>query len=88
MDNLSSHKVEGVQEAIEAAGGKLVYLSPYSPDFSTIENCWSKVTTFLRSQATGAYEALNHAIASAIDEISEKDIIGGVTHCCYCIQDN
>ncbi|PSB13009.1 IS630 family transposase, partial [Phormidesmis priestleyi ULC007] len=34
---------------IEAAGAKLVYLSPYSPDFNPIENCWSKVKAFLRS---------------------------------------
>ena len=87
MDNFTSHKVEGVQEAIEAAGAKLVYLSPYSPDFSPIENCWSKVKEFLRSQAARTYETLNRAIASAIDEISKKDIIGWFTHCCYCIQD-
>ena len=88
MDNFTSHKVEGVREAIEAAGAKLVYLSPYSPDFSPIENCWSKVKEFLRTQATRTYETLNQAISSAIDEINEKDIIGWFTHCCYCIQDN
>jgi transposase len=40
MDNFSSHKVAGIREAIEAAGAKLVYLPPYSPDFNSIENCW------------------------------------------------
>ncbi|MHC5859035.1 transposase [Nostoc sp.] len=39
MDNFSSHKVTGIREAV---GAKLIYLSPYSPDFSPIENCWSK----------------------------------------------
>ncbi|WP_422394291.1 transposase [Nostoc flagelliforme] len=39
MDNFSSHKVTGIREAIESVGAKLVYLSPYSPDFSPIENC-------------------------------------------------
>ncbi|MEH2282851.1 MAG: IS630 family transposase [Nostoc sp.] len=48
MDNFSSHKVTGIREAIEAVGARLIYLSPYSPDFSPIENCWSKVKQFLR----------------------------------------
>jgi transposase len=38
MDNFSSHKVAGIQEAIESVGARFVYLSPYSPDFSPIEN--------------------------------------------------
>ena len=37
LDNLSAHKVPGVREAIEAAGAKLLYLPPYSPDFNPIE---------------------------------------------------
>lgn len=49
MDNLPAHKVTGIREAIEAAGATVVYLSPYSPDFSPIENCWSKVKEFLRA---------------------------------------
>lgn len=40
LDNFSSHKVAGIKEAIEAAGARLVYLPPYSPDFNPIENCW------------------------------------------------
>ena len=43
MDNLSSHKVEGVRQAIEDAGAKLVYLPPYSPDMNPIELCWAKM---------------------------------------------
>jgi hypothetical protein len=49
MDNLPAHKVAGIREAIEAVGATVVYLSPYSPDFSPIENCWSKVKEFLRT---------------------------------------
>jgi transposase len=48
MDNLSAHKVSGIREAIEAAGATLLYLPPYSPDYSPIENCWSKLKTSLR----------------------------------------
>ena len=49
MDNLSAHKVAGVREQIEAAGARLLYLPPYSPDFNPIEQAWSKVKQILRS---------------------------------------
>jgi transposase len=38
LDNLPAHTVAGIPEAIEAVGATLVYLPPYSPDFSAIEN--------------------------------------------------
>jgi transposase len=88
MDNFKSHQVEGIRAAIEAVGAKLVYLSPYSPDFSPIENCWSKLKESLRAQAARTYNSLNEAIAIAINEITEKDIMGWFTHCCYCGQDD
>ena len=43
MDNLSSHKVTGVIEAISAHGASVLYLPPYSPDFNPIELKWAKV---------------------------------------------
>ena len=43
MDNLPSHKGKEVREAIEALGARVIFLSPYSPDFNPIENCWSKI---------------------------------------------
>lgn len=42
MDNLSAHKSAAVSALIEARGARLIYLSPYSPDYSPIELCWSK----------------------------------------------
>ena len=51
MDNLPAPKVIGIREAIESVGATVIYLSPYSPDFSPIENCWSKVKEFLRARA-------------------------------------
>ena len=56
MDNLSSHKVTGVKEAIESAHATLEYLPAYSPDFSPIEKCWSKVKEFLRAKAARTRE--------------------------------
>ena len=51
MDNAKIHQGEMVREFIEKAGAKLLYLSPYSPEFSPIENFWSKVKSILRKTA-------------------------------------
>ena len=58
MDNLGAHKVKGVAELIEAAGARLLYLPPYSPDFNPIELAWSKLKNFLRKTAARTSEAL------------------------------
>ena len=50
MDNLTSHKVQGVAEAIATAGASVVYLPPYSPDLNPIELMWSKVKAYLRGE--------------------------------------
>jgi transposase len=88
MDNFSSHLVTGVKEAIESVGAKLVYLSPYSPDFSPIENCWSSLKEFLRSRASRTYEQLDIAITEAFETITLQDIVGWFQHCGYCIASN
>ena len=51
LDNLATHKIGGVREAIQARGARLLYLPPYSPDFNPIEPMWSKVKQILRSPA-------------------------------------
>lgn len=50
IDNLATHKVAGVREAIEAAGARLEYLPPYSPDLNPIEPMWSKLKQEMRSR--------------------------------------
>jgi transposase len=66
MDNLSSHKVKGVRERIEAAGAELLYLPPYSPDLNPIEKAWSKLKSLLRSAKARTKEALDQAITDLI----------------------
>jgi transposase len=83
MDNLPAHKAIIVRELIESVGAKVVFLSPYSPDFNPIENCWSKIKEYLRSQESRDYENLNQAIHDAINLVADEDIIGWFTHCCY-----
>jgi len=84
MDNLSAHKVKGIQEIIEAAGAKVVYLSPYSPDFNPIENCWSKLKQYLRAVSAQTRDALETALTAGLEVISLKDIRNWFSHCCYC----
>lgn len=83
MDNLPAHKATAVREAIESVGARVEFLSPYSPDFNPIENCWSKVKEFLRSCESRTYAELDQAITEAINLVTEKDLIGWFTHCCY-----
>ena len=84
MDNLSAHKVKGIQETIEAAGATVVYLSPYSPDFNPIENCWSKLKEYLRSVGASHRDVLETALTKGLEMISLKDIRNWFAHCCYC----
>ncbi len=62
MDNVRTHKVAGVKEAIEAKGARLVYLPPYSPDFDPIEESFSKIKSILRRIAARTAEALEAAV--------------------------
>ena len=73
MDNLSSHKVEGVRAAIEATGAQLRYLPPYSPDLNPIEQVFAKVKALLRKAAARTLDALVVAIAQAIDAVSRDE---------------
>ena len=66
MDNLSSHKVTGVRERIEARGAKLLYLPPYSPDLNPIEQAFSKLKAALRKAAERSIEELWKAIGRII----------------------
>jgi len=66
MDNLSSHKVNGVRELIQKAGAEVLYLPPYSPDLNPIEKAWAKLKQLLRSAKARTQEALDHALAEAL----------------------
>jgi transposase len=76
MDNLATHKVAGVRQAIEKAGARLEYLPPYSPDFNPIENMWSKVKQSLRSQAPRTARQLLAAAKIAFEAVSTADCRG------------
>lgn len=83
MDNLSAHKVGRVRAAIERAGCRLIYLPPYSPDFSPIEHMWSKLKQALRSAGARTIDTLVDAIGVAFTSITAGDCIGYFRHCGY-----
>jgi len=76
MDNLSTHKIRGVREAIEAARARLLYLPPYSPDLNPIEPMWSKIKQVLRSCAPRTQDELLGAAKAAFNSISTTDCKG------------
>jgi transposase len=83
MDNLSSHKSPDVARAIEAAGARLMYLPPYSPDLNPIEPMWSKVKEALRAAAARTLDALGEAIGRAIASVTADDCLGFFTNAGY-----
>ena len=83
MDNLSSHKVVGIRETIEAAGATLLYLPPYSPDFNPIENAFAKLKAHVRKAAARTVEALDAAVASALRTFEPSECANFFAHAGY-----
>lgn len=75
MDNLPSHKVTGVRDAIEAAGARLLFLPPYSPDFNPIEMAFSKLKALLRAAACRTVGDLWKSVASAIERFGPGECL-------------
>ena len=84
MDNAKINLGEMVRKMIEEAGAQLVYLPPYSPEFSPIENFWSKVKSTLKKIGARTYKDLIDGITSAILKVTQENIHNWFTHCCYC----
>lgn len=83
MDNLSVHKGQKVCELLEARGCHLLFLPAYSPDFSPIEETFSKLKAALRRVGARTHEALQEAIAAALLTITTHDAAGWFKHCGY-----
>jgi transposase len=77
MDNLRSHKVDGVRERIEAAGAEWLYLPPYSPDMNPIEKAWSKLKEMLCAAKAHTREELYEAIKHALPKITPENTAHG-----------
>jgi transposase len=83
MDNLTAHKGERVKEIIGRRGCELVYLPPYSPDFSPLEEAFSKIKGLVREAEARTREALVEVIGRALDAVSASDAKALFEHCGY-----
>jgi len=82
-DNLSSHKVAGVREAIAARGASMMLLPSYSPDLNPIEQLFAKLKAIIRALAPRSREALFQAIGHAIDQVSAAECANYLAHSGY-----
>jgi transposase len=73
MDNLGSHKGPAIRAAIEAAGARLLFLPPYSPDFNPIENAFSKLKAHLRAAAERTLDGLWSRIGNVLDLFTPQE---------------
>ena len=83
MDNLAAHKVAGVQDAIRAAGGSLLYLPPYSPDLNPIEQAFAKLKALLRKAACRTRDELWDTIGALLDAFSTAECQNYLTNSGY-----
>ena len=82
-DNLASHKVAGVAEAIEAVGATLRYLPQYSPDLNPIEMPFSKFKTYLRKLAQRTIPGINRAVHSFLSSLKGQECANYLRHAGY-----
>lgn len=87
MDNLAAHKGKKIEDLIQARGCRLLFLPGYSPDFSPIEEAFSKVKAHLRRAEARTREALQEAIGQALLTVTTQDVQGWFCHCGYLPQE-
>jgi len=83
MDNLSDHKNTRILQRIYEVRCTVLFIPPDSPEFNPIEKTWAKIKDFIRRLPTLRREAVDHSVASAMENISLSDIRGWVTHVGY-----
>ena len=83
MDNLRTHKIDGVKEAVEAVGAKVRYLPPYSPDLNPIENVFSKLKQLIRGFRPRTWLQVFQATKQALLSLHRNDLCNAFEHCGY-----
>jgi transposase len=80
LDNLAAHKVQGVREAIAAAGASILYLPPYSPDLNPIEQLFAKLKALLRKAAARTRDALWQTIGRLLAAVPPAECASYLSH--------
>jgi transposase len=85
LDNLTAHRASRIEEVAQSRGAQVLWPAPYSPDFSPIEQRWSKIKAYLRGAKARTEDELNKAPAQAIEPVTKADIRGWFKHCGYAL---
>ena len=83
LDNLKVHHQSEVRAAIEAAGARLRFLPPYSPDFNPIEQAFAKLKAFLRAVRPRTFDQVCDLIAIALTLFTSEECANYIRHCGY-----
>ena len=83
VDNVGAHKPDRMRALVEAAGFRLVFLPAYSPDFSPVEEAFSKLKTLIKAAGARTRAALDAAIAAALGAVTASDAAGWFAHAGY-----
>jgi transposase len=83
LDNLGAHRASRIEEICTECYARVIWLPPYSPDFSPIELMWSKVKTYLKKVKARTQEELEKAIGDALKTITTNDCLNWFRHCGY-----
>lgn len=83
LDNLTAHRASRIEEIVRQGGGRVVWLSPYSPDYSPIEKMWSKLKSYLRRVKARTPRELDQAIAEGLKLVTANDCLGWFRSCGY-----
>jgi len=88
LDNLGAHRASRIEEIARSCGATVLWLPPYSPDFSPIELMWSKVKAYLKKVKARTQTELEKAIADALKTITASDCLNWFRHCGYEVTHN
>ena len=83
LDNLGAHRASCIEEVAKDCSAQVIWLPPYSPDFSPIEQMWSKLKTHLRKVKARSRGELDRAVAEGLKLITESDCRSWFKHCGY-----
>lgn len=88
LDNLTAHHASRIEEVAQACQAQVLWLAPYSPDFSPIELLWSKIKSGLRQVKARTIEELASALAKGLKLITTGDCRSWFKHCGYSVASN
>jgi transposase len=84
-DNLTAHHASRIEEVAQEYQAQVLWLAPYSPDFSPIELLWSKIKSSLRKAKARTIEELSQALNQGLELITANDCRAWFKHCGYLV---